>query len=154
MGSKFSIEQTMMQLSALSLTTSISYSFQPSNDSSISSSLVGEASKPLLQMTSNSSALYAIPPPVPPKVKLGRITTGKPTVFCTAQASSKLCAMPDLAEPKPILVIASLNFSRSSALSIACGVAPINSMGLPVLAPVYLSKIPWCHRSKAQLSAV
>ena len=143
-----------MQLSALSLTTSISYSFQPSNDSSISNSLVGDASKPRLQMISNSSALYAIPPPVPPRVKLGRITTGKPSVFCAAQASSKVCAIPDLAEPKPILVIASLNFSLSSALSIACGVAPINSIGFPVLAPVYLSKTPWCQRSRAQLSAV
>ena len=56
-GSRFSIEQTMMQLSALSRTTSISYSFQPSSDSSISSSLVGEASRPRLQITSNSSEL-------------------------------------------------------------------------------------------------
>ena len=38
-GSRFSIEQTMMQLSALSRTTSISNSFQPISDSSISSSL-------------------------------------------------------------------------------------------------------------------
>jgi hypothetical protein len=57
MGSRFSIEQMMMQLSALSRTTSISYSFQPSSDSSISSSLVGDASRPRLQMVSNSSAL-------------------------------------------------------------------------------------------------
>ena len=56
-GSKFSIEQMMMQLSALSRTTSISYSFQPNNDSSMSNSLVGEASKPRLQMVSNSSGL-------------------------------------------------------------------------------------------------
>jgi hypothetical protein len=35
-GSMFSIEQTMMQLSSLSRTTSISYSFQPSTDSSTS----------------------------------------------------------------------------------------------------------------------
>ena len=32
-GSTFSIEQMMMQLSALSRTTSISYSFRPSTDS-------------------------------------------------------------------------------------------------------------------------
>ena len=37
-GSTFSIEQTMMQLSFLSRTTSISNSFQPSTDSSISTS--------------------------------------------------------------------------------------------------------------------
>ncbi len=57
MGSRFSMEQTMMQLSFLSRTTSISYSFQPRSDSSISSSLVGEASRPRLQMVSNSSGL-------------------------------------------------------------------------------------------------
>ena len=56
-GSRFSMEQTMMQLSILSRTTSISNSFQPSRDSSISSSLVGDASSPRLQMVSNSSAL-------------------------------------------------------------------------------------------------
>src|SRR3546814_5812421 len=44
-GSKFSMEQTMMQLSFLSRTTSISYSFQPIRDSSISSSLVGDRSE-------------------------------------------------------------------------------------------------------------
>ncbi len=56
-GSRFSIEQTMMQLSARSRTTSISNSFQPIRDSSIRSSLVGEASMPRLQIVSNSSAL-------------------------------------------------------------------------------------------------
>ena len=55
--------------------------------------------------------------------------------------------MPERAEPKPILVIASLNFKRSSALSMASGVAPISSTS-------YLAKTPWCHKSKAQLSAV
>ncbi len=56
-GSKFSMEQTMMQLSLLSRTTSISYSFQPISDSSISSSLVGERSRPRVQISSNSSRL-------------------------------------------------------------------------------------------------
>ena len=56
-GSRFSIEHTMMQLSALSRTTSISNSFHPTSDSSISSSLVGDASRPRLQITSNSSEL-------------------------------------------------------------------------------------------------
>ena len=56
-GSRFSIEQTMMQLSLRSRTTSISNSFQPSSDSSISSSLVGEASRPRSQMAMNSSRL-------------------------------------------------------------------------------------------------
>ncbi|MNL73530.1 hypothetical protein D3C87_1990020 [compost metagenome] len=57
MASKFSIEQTMMQLSFLSCTTSISYSFQPISDSSINSSLVGDRSRPRSQISSNSSRL-------------------------------------------------------------------------------------------------
>ena len=56
-GSRFSIEQTMMQLSLRSRTTSISNSFQPSSDSSISSSCVGEASRPRSQIATNSSRL-------------------------------------------------------------------------------------------------
>ena len=56
-GSTFSIEQMMMQLSLRSRTTSISNSFQPSTDSSIRSSCVGEASRPRSQMATNSSRL-------------------------------------------------------------------------------------------------
>ena len=47
-GSKFSIEQMMMQLSLRSRITSISNSFQPSSDSSISTSCVGDRSRPRL----------------------------------------------------------------------------------------------------------
>jgi hypothetical protein len=57
MASKFSMEQTMMQLSLRSRTTSISYSFQPISDSSISSSEVGDRSRPRRQISSNSSRL-------------------------------------------------------------------------------------------------
>ena len=56
-GSRFSIEQTMMQLSFLSRTTSISNSFQPSTDSSISTSEVGEASMPRSTISMNSALL-------------------------------------------------------------------------------------------------
>ena len=78
-GSTFSMEQMMMALSARSRTTSISNSFQPRTDSSISTSLVGEASSPCSTMSKNSSRLYAMPPPVPPSVNDGRITAGSPT---------------------------------------------------------------------------
>ena len=54
-GSRFSIEQMMMQLSFLSRTTSISNSFQPSTDSSISTSEVGEASMPRSTISMNSA---------------------------------------------------------------------------------------------------
>ena len=56
-GSMFSIEQMMMQLSALSRTTSISYSFQPNTLSSTSTSLVGEASMPRSIISINSALL-------------------------------------------------------------------------------------------------
>ena len=57
-GSMFSIEQTMMQLSALSRTTSISYSFQPSTLSSISTSVRGrQVQAALARSRRNSSRL-------------------------------------------------------------------------------------------------
>ena len=56
-----------------------------------------------------------------------RATNFSGDALCTAQASSKVWAMPDLAESRPILVMASLNFWRSSAFSIACSLAPIIS---------------------------
>ena len=56
-GSRFSIEHTMMQLSRRSRTTSISNSFQPRSDSSIRSSCVGLIASPRLQISSNSSLL-------------------------------------------------------------------------------------------------
>ena len=56
-GSMFSIEQTMMQLSALSRTTSISYSFQPSTLSSMRTSVVGDRSRPRSTISLNSSTL-------------------------------------------------------------------------------------------------
>ena len=46
MGSRFSMEHTMMPLPAASRMTSISYSFQPSMDSSTSTSPAGESSSP------------------------------------------------------------------------------------------------------------
>ena len=77
-GSMFSMEQIIMQLSFLSLTTSNSYSFQPKSDSSIRSSVVGDKSNPFSQISLNSWMLYAMPPPEPPKVNDGLIMHGKP----------------------------------------------------------------------------
>ena len=57
MASTFSMEQTMMQLSFRSRTTSISNSFQPNTDSSSKISLVGEASSPRSQIAVNSPLL-------------------------------------------------------------------------------------------------
>ena len=56
-GSKFSMEQMMTQLSLRSRITSISYSFQPRSDSSIKTSLTGEQSRPRAMISSYSSRL-------------------------------------------------------------------------------------------------
>src|SRR6266704_3575201 len=88
-----------------------------------------------------------MPPPVPPRVNEGLITAGKPIHACTSSACSRLWAMPELADASPIRVIAALNFSRSSALSIAFLEAPISSTS-------NLVSTPSRARSRAQLSAV
>ena len=56
-GSRFSMEQITTQLSARSRITSISNSFQPSSDSSISTSLTGERSSPRRTISSSSPRL-------------------------------------------------------------------------------------------------
>ena len=58
-----------------------------------------------------------------------------------------LWAMPERAEPRPIRVIACLNFSRSSALSMA-------SREAPIISTPYFSSTPCLARSSAQFSAV
>ena len=124
-GSKFSIEQIIMQLSSQSLTTSISYSFQPIRDSSIKSSLVGDSSSPFSQIFLNSAILYAIPPPVPPIVKEGLIIQGKPIFFWTSKASLIECAIPEVGVSRLIAFMVSSKSCLSSALSIAVLLAPI-----------------------------
>ena len=75
-GSRFSIEQTMMQLSAVSRTTSISNSFQPMSDSSTSTVWTGLSFNPQATFSSNSCGVKTVPAPLPPSVKLGRIKSG------------------------------------------------------------------------------
>src|SRR3546814_15157715 len=79
----------MMQLSLRSRTTSISYSFQPRSDSSIRTSVVGDAIRPPRTICSNSSRLYEMPPPVPHMVKLGRMIEGRPVRSSTANRSEE-----------------------------------------------------------------
>ncbi len=67
-GSMFSIEQTITTLSAPSRITSSSNSFQPMTLCSISTECTGESSSARRTIVSNSSRLYAMPPPVPPSV--------------------------------------------------------------------------------------
>ena len=88
-----------------------------------------------------------MPPPVPPSVKLGRSTHGRPTCSRMSWASASVRATPLLGTSMPILSIASLNFSRSSALSMTSGVAPIISTS-------YFSRTPCLCRSIAVLRPV
>ncbi len=67
-GSKFSIEQMITQLSARSRITSSSYSFQPTTDSSMRISEMGLHSRPNEATCSNSSGVWAIPVPRPPRM--------------------------------------------------------------------------------------
>ena len=75
-GSRFSIEQTITTLSAVSRMTSSSYSFQPRIDSSRSTSVVGLSARPDPAIRCRSSSSKARPLPEPPMVNDGRTTTG------------------------------------------------------------------------------
>ena len=147
-GSKFSIEQTTTQLSIRSRITSISNSFQPTSDSSIKTSLTGERSRPRAAIASNSSRLYAIPPPIPPSVNAGRIMSGNvPISSATRSASTSERATPERGTSSPMRNIASLNNCRSSPFAMACAFAPINFTPCRASAPLRFSSI-------AALSAV
>src|SRR5436190_1764895 len=77
-----------------------------------------------------------MPPPLPPIVNDGRNTHGRPTRSRISWASASDRATPLTGTATPTLCIACLNFSRSSALSIASGVAPI-------ISTLNLSSAPW-----------
>ncbi len=137
----------MIALSALSRTTSISNSFQPSTDSSMRTSLTGDLLNPFLTISSNSIRLKAMPPPSPPRVKDGRIIAGKPIASRDSSACSKLLTTCERGLSRPILSIALRKSSLSSAFSMALIVAPISST--PCLA-----RKPLRARLSAVLSAV
>ncbi len=88
-----------------------------------------------------------MPPPLPPRVKLGRMMVGKPTSAWIFWASSRLRAILARGHSRPISPIATRNNSRSSAMRMASRDAPINSTP-------YLSSTPASARFSAQLSAV
>ena len=82
-GSRFSIEQTTTQLSARSRMTSSSNSFQPTIERSMRISPIGLASRPRAAIGRSSSAVVAMPVPRPPRMKAGRMMTGRPTSAAT-----------------------------------------------------------------------
>ena len=124
-GSKFSMEQIITTLSFLSRITSSSYSFQPIMDSSIRISEIMLDSRPRRAISSNSSGVYTVPAPVPPRVKEGRIISGKPILAEIFLASFMSRAKPLLGRSRPIFCIACLKSFLSSAFLIALRSAPI-----------------------------
>ena len=81
-----------------------------------------------MQRSLNSSRLYAIPPPTPPKVKAGLMINGYEFICLdTSLASNKSEAIPEGHTFTFIFSIDSLNSFLSSALLIAFKSAPINS---------------------------
>ncbi len=147
MASKFSIEQTMMQLSARSRITSNSNSFQPSTLSSMRTSCTGESAMPRSRVSTSSSWLYAMPPPVPPSVKLGRRMTGYPMRSAKSRPAPTLLTSCDCGVSSPIFRMASLNSKRSSAFLMASILAPISSTP-------YFSSTPASASSTARFNPV
>ena len=126
-GSRFSMEQTTTTLSRRSRMSSSSYSFQPSTDSSMSTSCTGDAASPPPASRSRSSAVCAMPEPRPPIVNDGRITTGRPRSATAACTSSIEWQTALRGTSPPTACTISLNFSRSSPRWIASMSAPISS---------------------------
>ena len=72
---------------------------------------------------------------------------GSPMSSRTAKAAARLPTWCERAVSRPILVIASRNSSRSSALSIAAALAPISCTSCSASVPIFSS-------ARAQFSAV
>ena len=119
MGSRFSMEQMITTLSLRSRMISSSYSFQPITDSSMRISLILLHWSPYCACRAKSCSEYTMPPPVPPRVKLGLMMSGKPMLRAISHASSMLYASALFGRSMWMCCIAFLNSLRSSAFFIA-----------------------------------
>ncbi len=88
-----------------------------------------------------------MPPPVPPMVKEGRMTAGRPVSSRTFRASATLPAKPLFGTSSPMRAMASLNSCRSSPTSTARRLAPMSRTPSRSSTPLRLS-------STARLRAV
>ncbi len=84
---------------------------------------------------------------MPPNVKDGLMIMGKPISFTAIFASSRLLTTADFGILRPILFIALLNNSLSSAFF-------IDSMFAPISFTLYLSSTPASNKPTAAFSAV
>ncbi len=141
-GSMFSILHTVMQLPAQSRITSYSISFQPAIQRSTRTCPTRDRRSPFSRISSSSSWLWAMPPPLPPRVYAGRSTTGYPIVFVNATPSSTFSTTRDAAQGSPIFSIVSLNSCRSSAFRIVAAVVPRSFTLWAARNPLSSSSIP------------
>ena len=88
-----------------------------------------------------------MPPPVPARVKLGRMIAGRPTKFIASRASAIERTTLDFGLSRPISSIASRNSRRSSALAMTSRLAPI-------ISTPYFSSVPSSASAIAVFSAV
>ena len=147
MGSRFSMLQTVIQLSAPSRITSYSISFQPTRERSSRTWDMGLLANPLPTMASNSSQVLAMPPPLPPRVYAGRTTKGRPSSFPRSLASSLEEAMAFWGSGSPISPRNLRNRSRSSHLRMVSKDVPSRRMS-------YLSRTPASARATARFRPV
>ena len=129
----------------LSRTTSPSVLLSPRTDCSINSSCVGDASKPRSQIARTPLSQRRIPPPDLPIMKDEESAADSLPGPSPPHGWVKVLAgESDLPDG---LFSSSLKRPRSSALSIASSVAPINST-------LYFANTPLRAKSSAQFSAV
>ena len=131
-GSRFSIEQMITQLSARSRITSSSYSFQPAIDS-LDEDLADRAGVEAVggERARTPRASRRCRCRCPPRMYAGRMMTGRPISLDDGDGLvERVGGAASAARRRPISIIASLNCSRSSAVAMASALAPISS-GVP-----------------------
>ena len=144
-GSRFSMLQTVMQLSYLSRTTSYSISFHPFSD--FSTRICGEKENASSACRSSCSSLSQNPDPSPPKAYAARSITGYPRASAARFTSSMLLHASLLMVLTPISSRRFTKRSRSSVSMTAC-------TGVPITRTPYLSSTPRRNSSTPQLRAV
>ena len=144
-GSKFSMLQTVIQLSYLSLTTSYSISFHPFKD--FSTKTCGENENAFSARATNSSSLSQKPEPKPPSAYAALRITGYPNSNAALFAS----AIVSTASLFIVSTSISFNFSTNSSLS---SVSMIAWTGVPRTCTSYFSNMPVLYSSTPQFNAV
>ncbi|MPM43628.1 hypothetical protein SDC9_90305 [bioreactor metagenome] len=146
-GSIFSMLHTVIQLPKLSLITSYSTSFQPLTLFSTNTCPIELSISPEAKISCSSSSLFAIPPPVPPRVYAGLMITGYPIFFANFLPLSMSVIISLSIQGSLISSITFLNNSLSSPIF-------IESIVVPITLTPYLSNIPFSYSSTDRLRAV